>query len=336
MLPSKLSQDSWLITGGCGFIGTALVKELLETHAIKKIRVFDNLSVGAREDLALVCQYTELKSTKTSHSDTPVVELMVGDIQDYQKCERACKGMDVVVHLAANTGVGPSVENPRRDMQSNVVGTFNMLEAARQRKIKSFIFASSGAPVGEVAPPIHEEISPKPVSPYGASKLAGEGYCSAYFRTFGLKTVALRFGNVYGPGSLRKESAVAKFIKRALDGKPIEIYGDGTQTRDFVFIDDLMNAIRCAAACEAGGEVFQIATNHETTINELAQLLKKVIEEALPGGTIEIIHKRPRIGDVKRNFSETQKAEKILGWKCHWSLEDGLRKTVSWFLSKGD
>ena len=139
--------------------------------------------------------------------------------------------------------MGPSVENPRLDMECNVIGTLNMLEGARMHKVKRFIFASSGAPIGECEPPIHEEMAPHPVSPYGASKLAGEGYCSAYFRTFDVETIALRFGNVYGPGSGHKNSVVAKFIRQAMQGETLEIYGDGKQTRDFIYIDDLIQAI---------------------------------------------------------------------------------------------
>ena len=239
--------------------------------------------------------------------------------------------MDIIVHLAANTGVPKSVENPRLDMECNVMGTFNMLEAARHHGIKRFVFASSGAPAGEVTPPIHEELPPHPVSPYGASKLAGEGYCSAYFRTFGIETVALRFSNVYGPGSSHKTSVVAKFIKRALAGQPLEIYGDGTQTRDFIYIDDLIDALVLAATKNGiGGETFQIATSRETTLDELTTILLDVLERS--GVRRPQVKKtEPRLGDVKRNFSNTTKARRMLGWKCRWNLEKGLEKTVEWF-----
>ena len=141
-----------------------------------------------------------------------------------------------------------------------------------------------GAPVGEANPPIHEELAPHPVSPYGASKLAGEGYCSAYYRTFGLETVVLRFGNVYGPGATHKDSVVAKFIRQALAGETLEIYGDGTQTRDFIYVEDLVKAIwQAATVSGVGGEIFQIATNRETTLHELTELL--VESWAMPGQT---------------------------------------------------
>ena len=239
---------NWLITGGCGFIGSSLIAHLLKENSEIKVRVLDNLSVGTKEDLSEVCDFAEVDASKADllSYQPPCVELVVGDIRDYETCLASCIGAEIIVHLAANTGVGPSVENPRADMESNIIGTFNMLEAARQNTIKRFVFASSGAPIGEVDPPIHEEKSPKPVSPYGASKLSGEGYCSAYYRSFGITTVSLRFGNVYGPRSKHKNSVIAKFFKKALNGETLEVYGDGNQTRDFIYMDDLINAIRAS------------------------------------------------------------------------------------------
>ena len=242
--------------------------------------------------------------------------------------------MDVIVHLAANTGVGPSVEDPRKDCMSNVLGTFNMLEAARYNHIQRFVFASSGAPAGEVEPPIHEELPPHPVSPYGASKLAGEGYCSAYKRSFNIDTVALRFGNVYGPGSVHKSSVVAKFIKQALDGEDLEIYGDGTQTRDFVFIDDLTRAIILAATeADIGGETFQIASNRETTIHEMTNMLVGILRQK-SDVDVNVINGKVRVGDVKRNYSDTTKARSRLHWQPEVTLNDGLTTTINYFLKQ--
>lgn len=323
---------NWLITGGCGFLGTALVQRLLQQggHAV---RVLDNLSTGTRDDLKMVAQYRELMPEELNKPPTGV-ELVVGDIMDEQLACKVTNGCDIIVHFAANTGVGPSVENPRADMLANVVGTFNYLEAARINRIPRFIFASSGAPAGEVEPPIHEELPPHPVSPYGASKLAGEGYCSAYKRTFGIDTVMLRFGNVYGPGSVHKASVVAKFIKRALAGETLEIYGDGAQTRDFVFIDDLIDAVLLAATVPGiGGEAFQIATSRETTVGEMAEKLVGTLKAAgVPG--IRLVNAETRLGDVKRNFSDTTKARHRLGWQAKIELDEGLHKTISYFLNK--
>ena len=329
---SSIKSPNWIITGGCGFIGTSLIKYILENDLAKKIRILDNLTVGTKKDLGGVCEFYEANISSPILHTSHKVELVQGDIRDVDTCQKCAQNMDVIVHLAANTGVPKSVENPRLDMECNVIGTFNMLEAAKYQKVGRFIFASSGAPAGEVEPPIHEELPPHPVSPYGASKLTGEGYCSAYFRTFGVETVALRFGNVYGPLSGHKTSVVAKFIKQALDGEPCEIYGDGTQTRDFIYIDDLIDAVFKAATMEnIGGETFQIATNKESTVNEMAELLKEILKEEA-GVDMKIIYGQPRLGDVKRNFSDTTKAKKLLGWECKWALDMGLQETVKWFL----
>jgi UDP-glucose 4-epimerase len=278
-----------------------------------------------------VCRFSEVDYPKQPNKNSLKVELVVGDILDADLAFSVTKGMDVIVHLAANTGVIPSVENPRKDCMINVVGTLNYLEAARKNVIKHFIFASSGAPVGECEPPIHEEITPHPVSPYGASKLACEGYCSAYYHTFKIPITALRFGNVYGPLSEEKTSVIAKFIQQAIRGEVLEIFGDGKQTRDFIFIDDLVRAIYLAAnSHQSAGEIFQIATNSETNINSLTDRLVNILKEK-GIRKVRIINKPPPLGDVNRNFSDVSKALKILGWKSEISLEEGLKRTVEWF-----
>ncbi len=328
----------WLITGGCGFIGRSLIQDLTAEggHAI---RVVDNLSVGSRADLAEAARFVEVPAEGlaplSEHPPEPV-ELVVGDILDADLALAAAAGADVIVHLAANTGVAPSVENPRADCVTNVIGTLNYLEAARHAGVGRFVFASSGAPIGECEPPIHEELAPHPVSPYGASKLAGEGYCSAYARTFGVQTVALRFGNVYGPNSGHKSSVVAKFIRNAMAGEPLEVYGDGRQTRDFIYIGDLVRAIRRASEVEGiGGQAFQIATNAETTVGELVDLLVPLLGDA-GFGDVEVRHGEPRLGDVRRNFSDTSKAARVLGWRAEVGLREGLRETLEWFTEKGN
>jgi UDP-glucose 4-epimerase len=311
----------WLVTGGCGFIGRNLVRLLLAQPG-HEIRVFDNLSVGTRADLAVV-----------TGPSSDRVELISGDIGDEDELERAAAGMDVLVHLAANTGVGPSVADPRRDCRLNVVGTLNALEACRAAGVSRFVFASSGAPVGECEPPIHEEVPAHPVSPYGASKLAGEAYCSAYKRSFGIDTVALRFGNCYGPFSGHKRSIVAKFICQAFAKEPWEIFGDGHQTRDFIFVEDIAAAIILAARVPGiGGEVFQIATSAETTVVELATRLAALLHShgiMVPPPRFEA----PRVGDVRRNFSDTTKARTTLGWTARVNLDEGLNRTLRWFLA---
>jgi UDP-glucose 4-epimerase len=324
---------NWRVTGGCGFLGTALVRSLVEEGG-HSVRVVDNLAVGEREDLEAVSPFDEAAPEEVGRmrSGSPV-ELVVGDILDEELALRAAAGADAIVHLAANTGVMPSIEDPRADCMSNVVGTLNYLEAARHNGVERFVFASSGGTtIGEAEPPIHEEMVPHPVAPYGASKLAGEGYCSAYFRTFGIDTVALRFGNVYGPLSGHKNSVVARFIKRASGGEVLEIYGDGTQTRDFIYVGDLIRAVRLATTVEGvGGEIFQIATSAETTVQEL---LDKMLPVLAASGIkdVEVRNTEARRGEVRRNYADTSKAERMLGWRAEVDLEEGLRRTVEWFM----
>lgn len=315
----------WLITGGCGFIGTNLIERLVADG--KQVRVFDNLTVGSRDSLGAISRFTEVTDGAEWSNG---VQLMVGDIREGDGIREAARGAEVIVHLAASTGVPQSVEDPMHDCTSNVIGVLNTLEAARQESVKRFIFASSGAPAGEVEPPIHEEVVPKPVSPYGASKLAGEAYCSAYARTFGIETVALRFGNVYGPKSGHKTSVVAKWIGLALAGEPIEIYGDGSATRDFIFTADLVDAICKAATASSdtvAGEIFQIATSRETTIGELADSLCESLREA--GHPVpEVRFTEKRLGDVERNYSDTSKARGRMGWTAKVELDAGLARVV--------
>ncbi len=324
---------NWLITGGCGFLGTSLITAL-NREGDHQIRVLDNLKTGTRQDLSNVCNYVDVSphDVPANFANGQTVELVEGDILDENLALKVTLNADVIVHFAANTGVGPSVEDPRADCMANVIGTFNYLEAARMNKVRRFVFASSGAPAGEVEPPIHEELPPHPVSPYGASKLAGEGYCSAYFRTFGIETVMLRFGNVYGPGSLHKSSVVAKFIRQAMQGEALEIYGDGQQTRDFIYIDDLINAVLLAAKTEdIGGETFQIASNKETTVGEITD---KIVQMLASYGieNVSVINGETRLGDVKRNYSDTSKAKALLGWVPVTTQEAGIRKTVEYFV----
>lgn len=319
----------WLVTGGCGFIGSALVARLVAEggHAI---RVLDDLSVGRPESLGIAASRAIEGPTQPFDG----VQLVVGSILDARLVERCAVGVDVLVHLAANTGVQPSLDDPQRDCQYNVVGTLNCLEAARAAAVRRFVFASSGAAVGDCTPPLHESVPPRPVSPYGASKLAGEAYCSAYQRSFGLETVCLRFGNVYGPGSGHKQSVVARFLRQALAGEPLEIYGSGQQTRDFVFLGDLIDAIqRASRVPAAAGEIFQIASSREVTLLELVQELRAVLQRA---GLEEprVLHGEARRGEVLRNYSDTTKARRLLGWRPETDLATGLARTLDGFLAE--
>ena len=319
---------NWLVTGGCGFIGVNLIRVLKKRG--DNVRILDNLSVGSREDLGAVTEFTEI--TRGGDLKLGRVELMVGDIRDPDIVGRAVHGIDVVVHLAAQTGVIPSMEKPRLDCDTNVIGILNVLLAVRDAGVKSFVFSSSGAPLGDQEPPANESKVPKPLSPYGASKLAGEAYSSAFYGSFDINTVALRFSNAYGPYSFKKGSVIALFFRRALAGEPLVIYGDGTQTRDFIHTDDLCQAIIKGALAEVGGEVFQIATGRETTVLELTEMIKSLIERE-SGKKVEIIHEPSRKGEIYRNVSDISKARRMLGYEPKVSLEEGLEQTCEWFLN---
>lgn len=276
-----------------------------------KIKVFDNLSTGKKENL-LAADY-RLSTT----------DLLVGDIRDRDAVEKAVEDIDAVVHLAAHTSVVESLDNPEEDWDINVTGTLNLLEACRLKGVRKFIFVSSNAVLGEHPPPVDEAKIPKPLSPYGASKLAGEALCSAYYHSFGLDAVSLRFANCYGPYSEHKTSVISKFINWARQGKPPIIYGDGNQTRDFIHVDDICQAIdlSLAASDAIGGEVFQIATGVGTSINDLANMIKE-----MAGGDIQILHQPKRKGEIERNYSDITKAKRVLGFEPKVRLREGLKE----------
>ncbi len=309
-----------LVTGGAGFIGANLVRMLLD-HGYQ-VTVLDNLSTGRLEYL-----------------DGLPIEFVEGDILDVDLVNRVVPGHDGVVHLAAQAGVPGSLADPRRDCELNVIGTLNLLEACRtedgRRKAEDggekngslrFIFASSNAPLGRQPPPATEDKAPLPISPYGASKLAGEAYCLAYHGSWGLGTVVLRFGNVYGPFSAHKNSVVAKFFKDILAKGQITIDGDGQQTRDFIYVDDLCRAILLALESDVSGEVFQIATGVETSILDLAALVQEIV-----GRDVGMQHGPPRPGDIRKNYSGIRKVTQMLGWQPKKDLYSGLQETWQWF-----
>ncbi len=308
MLSSKYNRDGKLgivlVTGGCGFIGTNLVRYLSERGC--QLRILDNLSTGKKENLA------------TSISD----QLIIGDIRNRKAVDQAVPGVAAVVHLAALTSVVESLENPAEVWEVNVTGTLNLLEACRQNGVTRFVFASSNAVVGEQPPPIDELKIPQPLSPYGASKLAGEALCSSYYHSFGLKTVSLRFANCYGPYSEHKPSIIPKLIKWAEEGKPVTIFGDGQQTRDFVHAGDVAQAIYRALTVDTDsyGQIFQVATGSETSINQLVGLVQEV-----SGRKLQTVHEPERKGEIKRNYSDITKARRILGFDPGIELREGLK-----------
>jgi UDP-glucose 4-epimerase len=301
-----------LITGGCGFIGSNLTRYLEEKGC--RVRVVDDLRTG------------DLANAPTSSTD-----VVVGDAADPEVLEAALEGIDAVVHLASQTGVQPSVEDPRTDFEGNAATTFRVLDTCRRVGVSRFVFASSGAAVGDVVPPIHEEVVPRPVSPYGAGKLAGEAYCRAFAASFGMHTVALRFSNVYGPHSAHKRNAIPNFIKRAIAGEPIVIYGDGTQTRDFIYVADLCSAIDAALVTDGiPGELFQVATGVETSVSELASLVLKTL-----GSDEPITFEPRRQGEVHRSSVDISKIRRLLGFSPSVTLDDGLVHTADWYREHG-
>ncbi len=297
------------VTGGCGFVGANLIRQLL-TRGYEVV-VVDNLTTGRREYL-----------------DGLTVEIMVGDVRDTTAWRDILQPGDAIIHLAAHTRVPDSVANPALDFDINVRGTFEVLSAAREKGVRRVVFASSNAPLGRQQPPASEDKPALPISPYGASKLAGEGYCLAFHGSYGLETVALRFSNVYGQFAGHKESVVAQFFNDAMQKRRLTIYGDGRQTRDLIHVDDLAQGIILSLESErAVGEIIQLGTGVETPIIELAEQV-----QALVPHEVELEFKPPRVGDIGRNYSDINKASRLLGFDPATTLADGLRQTFDWFV----
>jgi len=299
-----------LVTGGAGFVGATLVRRLVaDGH---RVRVLDNYTTGDAAHLAGV--------------DAEQVE---GDIRDAAALDAALAGIDSIVHLAAAGSVVMSVADPATNFDVNVAGTFRVLDAARRAGLERVVLASTGgALIGDATPPVSENSLPKPISPYGASKLAGEGYAHAFARAFGLRTVALRFANVYGPWSERKKGAMTLFFRALHDGEPIVIYGDGTSSRDYTHVDDISTALQLGLEGDVpGGTVLHIASGVETTVTELAGLCRAAAGK--PGHPVE--HRPRRPGEVERNFAAYDLASQVLGYKPSISREEGIPATWRWF-----
>jgi UDP-glucose 4-epimerase len=307
-----MNRETIIVTGGCGFIGSNLIR-YLEAHRrpTPRLLVFDDLSTGKRADI-----------------EGTGAALIEGNVRDEAALGRAFAGVDHVIHLAAHTRVVESVERPRENFIDNVVGTFNVLEAARAVSVRSVTIASTGgAIIGAAEPPVHELLIPKPVSPYGASKLCGEAYCSAFAGAYGLRTTALRFSNVYGPRSYQKGSVIATFFRALLDGKELSIYGDGEQTRDFIHVDDICAGI--AAALDREGptyDYFHLGSGVETSINSLVTLIERIT-----GRPFRVTRLPARAGEINRNFASIGKARSLLRFVPAVDLESGLATTWEWF-----
>jgi UDP-glucose 4-epimerase len=298
-----------LVTGGAGFVGSNLVGFLMEGG--HDVTVLDDLSAGARPEWW------------GKRAGPQCVE---GKIEDESAVRRAARGVEAVVHLAARPGVADSVDRPDLDFGVNVLGTFNAVDAARREGVRSFVFASSGAVLAGATPPLREDMPAAPLSPYGASKLYGEGITAAS-GVYGMVGISLRFANVYGPSSAHKKSVIALFIRQALAGKPFVIYGDGTQTRDFLYVEDVCTAVEKALRADQPG-VYHLGRGVEVSVNQLAEKVA-----AACGTDLHVERKPPRPGDAVRSFVDLSKASRDLGWTPRVELDEGLRRTAEWMRS---
>ncbi len=300
-----------LITGGAGFVGSNLIPELLGPGS-NRIVVLDNESNGHLSDLAGL-----------------PVECVRGELLDRTAVENAMAGIDTVVHLAADTRVMDSIADPRKNFESNVIGTFLLLEVARKVGVKRIVAASTGGAIlGEAPAPINEDMVARPLSPYGASKLAAEGYLSAFGGAYGMVTTALRFSNVFGPKSYLKGSVVAHFFKALLAGSPLVVYGDGSQIRDYVYVGDLVRGIAQALKTNVTGAI-QLGSGRPTTLNELIDVIKQVVG---PSIRVEVRYEPSRAGEVHTTWCDITRARKTLGYDPSTPLRVGLGATWQWFL----
>ncbi|KPJ72966.1 MAG: Vi polysaccharide biosynthesis protein VipB/TviC [Planctomycetes bacterium DG_20] len=306
--------DTWLVTGGAGFIGSNLVRALLEDG--RRVRVLDNFSTGFRQNLDDV-------------GDD--IDLVEGDIRDTGACRRACEGVEIVFHEAAIPSVPRSMEDPQTTFDANTVGTHNMLMAARDGGVRRFVFAASSSAYGAGEElPKRETMPVLPVSPYAGAKAAGELYVSTFCRSFGLETVSLRYFNVFGPRqdpTNQYAGVIAAFASRMLRGKRPIIFGDGTQSRDFTYIDNVLAANRLAArAGEVHGEVVNIGCGEATDLNRMVAVFNEIL-----GTDLDPVYEPPRPGDVKHSLADIAAARELLGYEPQAGFADGLRRTIEWY-----
>ena len=303
-----------LVTGGAGFIGSNIVRLLLNKG--EKVRVFDNLSSGY---LVNINEY--IKSGQ--------VEFINGDVTDAAAVDNATKGIDVVFHLAASVGRQRSLDNPQLDSEVNLIGTVNVLEGMRKNGVKRIVYSSSAAMFGELITPTIDENHPQNAdSPYGVSKLAAEKMILAYSGIYDITGVCLRYFNIYGVNQRFDlyGNVIPIFAKRIFAGEPITIYGDGTQTRDFVNAEDVAKANLLAAKSENGTDVYNLGSGESVTINWLAETMQEIA-----GINAGIVYAPERPADVKHCKANAKKAEKVLGFTPIVGLKDGLLKYLAWY-----
>ena len=309
-----LVKEVYLVTGGAGFIGSHIVDELVEKGI--GVRVLDNLTTGTLENL---------------RNQIDKIEFIEGDIRDVATVKRAMNGVDVVLHQAAMVSVPLSIDKPKETTECNLNGTLHLLMAAREAGVRRFVYASSCAVYGNdpILPKVEDQ-PPAPLSAYAASKLAAEYYCQVYHRVYGLETVCLRYFNVFGPRQdpLSPYAAVIpKFITLALAKKPLVVYGDGEQGRDFSFVENVVQANLLACnAVGAVGETFNIGCGEEMSINQLVEKLKEIIKT-----DINVRYSDPNTGDIKHSVASIEKAQRLLGYTPTTTLIDGLHRTIEWY-----
>jgi UDP-glucose 4-epimerase len=306
----------YLVTGAAGFIGSSLVRALLDRG--DEVRGIDNLSTGRRENLTDVLKQMDFRLV---------------DILDLNALKQACEGIDYVFHEAAIPSVPKSVLDPLGSNLANADGTLNVLVAARDAKVKRVVYAASSSAYGDTPTlPKHEGMNPDPISPYAVAKLTGEYYLTSFYRCYGLETVSLRYFNIFGPRqdpSSPYSGVLAKFSLQMLRGEQPTIFGDGEQSRDFNYIDNAVSAnlLACSApAAECSGRVFNVATGQRATLNETFELLK-----TLTGYSGKIKYESERSGDIKHSLADITLAQKHLGYKPLVTFEEGLRRTVEWY-----
>jgi UDP-glucose 4-epimerase len=304
----------YLVTGGAGFIGSHIVEKLVSMG--EKVRVLDNLSFG---------------NTANFNGVEAKIEMISGDLLDPAEVAKAMEGVEVVFHQAALRSVPFSVKNPALVNRVNVEGTLNVLTAARDSGVKRVVYASSSSVYGKSTMlPKSEHDTPSPISPYAVSKLAGEYYAKVFTELYGLETVGLRYFNVYGPRqdpNSQYAAVIPRFIQWALQGEPLEVHGDGLQSRDFTYIDNVVQANLQAAHSElTAGGVFNVGEGKSHTLLDLVDLLEEII-----GTKLQLLHMAGRAGDVRYTRAEISESQRCLGYRPRVSFEEGMAKTVEYF-----
>jgi len=304
-----------VVTGGAGFIGSHIASALAASGA--RVRIVDDLSTGHRENIE------EIKGD---------VDFVNGSVADEALLKKVLDGVELVFHEAAIPSVPRSVENPRQSHTASVDGTFSLLLAARDRKVRRLVYAASSSAYGDQPTlPKSEEMLPDPLSPYAVAKLVGEYYCQVFTRVYGLETISLRYFNVFGPrqdpGS-QYSGVVSRFISTLLTNERPVIYGDGEQSRDFTYIDNVVDANLKAANATAGiGKVLNVANGERITLNQLLEELKELTGK--PEITAE--YREPRVGDVRHSLADISQARKLLGYQPLVGLRAGLQQTIDWW-----